>query len=224
MNNESVSKFDVIGDVHGCYYEMLELLSILGYDNDGSHPEDRVLVFVGDITDRGFYSSMALQWVIRNWQEGRVLWVKGNHDDKLFRWMKGNPVSIGHGLDRTVQQLENAWPFDLPKEEMGAHLLENVPTELLLDSGNALVVHAYPSPKPSLRMYGPKSGDERVEWWKTYKGPQKVIFGHYWVTENNMGKHWCCVDTACCRGGHLSALRYPEWEMVKVPAYAIYSE
>lgn len=221
MKTTDITHFDVIGDVHGCYYELLELITLLGYQIDGSHPEGRTLVFVGDITDRGFYSSLCLQWLFPLWEDGKVLWVRGNHDDKLFRWMKGNPVKISHGLERTTQELMT-WPFEMPKEELGAYLLSEVPTQIELDHGNVIVVHAYPTEKESLRMYGPKSGDNRVEWWKNWRGPQKVVFGHYWMEKGNMNKWWCCVDTCCVKGRSLSALRYPEWEMVSVPAFAIY--
>src|SRR5215813_1208712 len=52
--------FDIVGDVHGCLNELMELLSQLGYGIDhrdgipqACPPEGRKLVFVGDLVDRG---------------------------------------------------------------------------------------------------------------------------------------------------------------------------
>ncbi len=50
-----LDKFDIIGDVHGCYNELTELLKNLGYDlNTFTHPDNRKVIFVGDICDRGY--------------------------------------------------------------------------------------------------------------------------------------------------------------------------
>lgn len=220
---KDVTHFDAIGDVHGCYYELVELVEKMGYEQgeDGlyEHPEGRMLVFIGDITDRGYYNSMALQFVYNHWKADKALWVQGNHDNKLFRWMKGNPVSIAHGLQKTITDLEQGWPFDMPKEELGPHLLDEVPTKIELDGGNIVAVHAWDG-KPKMRMYGLRGGpdNERIKWWEDYEGPPFVVFGHYWMNDPTVHEHWCCVDTSCCRGGTLAALRWPEREVVEVEA------
>ena len=49
-------KLDIIGDVHGCYDELVKLLKKLRYEQKNKmwmHPAGRKLVFLGDITDRG---------------------------------------------------------------------------------------------------------------------------------------------------------------------------
>ncbi|MFZ0746358.1 MAG: AAA family ATPase, partial [Terracidiphilus sp.] len=52
--------FDIVGDVHGCLDELLELMATLGYEVDRQEaafsvvpPDGRKLVFVGDLVDRG---------------------------------------------------------------------------------------------------------------------------------------------------------------------------
>ena len=229
-HKEDVTTFDAIGDIHGCYYELIELIEKLGYkkgeDDLYEHPEGRILVFLGDITDRGWYNSMSLQFVIRHWRSGKALWVQGNHDNKLFRWMIGNPVRIAHGLQKTVLELKQVWPFAESMEELGAELLESVPTKILLDGGNVVAVHAYPEGGQKNHIYGLMSGpgNERVEWWEDYdnSGPY-VLFGHYWLDDPTPRDSWCCLDTSCCRGGHLSAMRWPEKEIVQVQAKSGYS-
>jgi protein phosphatase len=61
---EDAGPFDIVGDVHGCFDELLALLEMLGWTVEPSvvedratyrlrHAEDRKLVFVGDLVDRG---------------------------------------------------------------------------------------------------------------------------------------------------------------------------
>jgi len=224
-----VTHFDVFGDLHGCYYELLELVEALGYveGDDGlyTHPEGRMLVSVGDVTDRGWYNSQCLQFVFNHWKAGKLLWCQGNHDNKLFRWMKGNPVSIAHGLERTVQELEQAWPFEMERAEFGQYLLDAVPTKIELDGGNVVVVHAF-NGKEKLRMFGKRAGPDnaRVDWWHDYQGPEFVVFGHYWNNDLAVYDYHCCVDSSCCKGGSLAALQWPERDVVEVQAHKLYCE
>jgi protein phosphatase len=226
---KNVTHFDAVGDVHGCHYELLELVEKLGYveGDDGlyRHPEGRKLVLVGDITDRGYYNSLALQLVYRHWKAGEWYWVQGNHDNKMFRWMKGNPVRPSHGLQKTITELEQGWPFDEDREELGQYLLDEVPTKIELDDGNVVAVHAY-NGKSRLRMYGKRGGpdNERIEWWKDYEGPEFVVFGHYWLNDPTVYEHYCCVDTSCVCGETLTAMRWPEREVVQVDAKQVYYE
>jgi hypothetical protein len=227
LDAKHVTHFDAVGDVHGCYYELIALVEKLGYvmGEDGlyEHPEGRMLVLVGDITDRGYYNSLALQFAYFHWIAGKALWVQGNHDNKLFRWMKGNPVSIAHGLQKTVSELEQGWPFDSPRTELGEFLLEEVPTKIELDGGEAVAVHAF-NGKAKLRMYGLRGGPDnsRIEWWRDYEGPEFVVFGHYWMDDPTVHEHYCCVDTSCVTGNTLAALRWPEREVVQVEAKEVY--
>lgn len=225
-----VTHFDAIGDIHGCYYELLELVVRLGYveGEDGlyRHPDGRKLLFLGDITDRGWYNSLSLQFVYHHWKAGEALWVMGNHDNKLFRWMKGNPVRVAHGLQKTVTELEAAWPFKMAKEEMGVYLLENVPTRIFLDGGAVVAVHAANGERENDHIYGFRGGPDngRVSWWDTYEGPEFILYGHYWMDDPTVYEHHCCLDTSCVCGGQLTAMRWPEREIVQVEAQQVYYE
>src|SRR5262245_42056512 len=109
--------FDIIGDVHGCMDELNDLLLRLGYtldqanDPDGrpavavTPPDGRKAVFVGDLVDRGPDTPGVLRLVMRMVAEGTALCVRGNHDDKLLRKLRGREVSISHGLAETLNQL-----------------------------------------------------------------------------------------------------------------------
>ena len=76
---------DVVGDVHGELDALRALLAHLGYDEDGSHPEGRLLVFVGDLCDRGPDSPGVIELVQRLVQAGRALVTLGNHEINLLR-------------------------------------------------------------------------------------------------------------------------------------------
>ncbi len=101
--------FDVIGDVHGCFGELLELLRRLGYEvtppDAVRPPEGRKAVFVGDLVDRGPNIPAVLRLVMGMVAAGTALCVRGNHDDKLLRKLKGHDVKLTHGLEASVTQL-----------------------------------------------------------------------------------------------------------------------
>jgi len=78
--------FDIISDVHGCFYELLELLEKLGYKSSCNlykHPDNRIPVFVGDIIDRGPNSLDVFSFVYNMVNSGLAKLSLGNHDDKL---------------------------------------------------------------------------------------------------------------------------------------------
>ena len=105
--------FDIIGDVHGCRDELVELLRQLGYTiamNDGrvrvAHPAGRRVVFVGDLVDRGPDTPGVLHLVMPMVVDGTALCVAGNHDQKLSRALRGRDVNISHGLGQSLKQLD----------------------------------------------------------------------------------------------------------------------
>ena len=107
--------FDIIGDVHGCFDELLELLAQLGYQPDDSaglrHPEGRRVIFLGDLVDRGPKVIETVRLVQRMMAAGQAFCVPGNHDMKLLRYLKGHKVQMTHGLPESVAQLD-ALPAD----------------------------------------------------------------------------------------------------------------
>jgi predicted kinase len=244
---------DVIGDVHGCHDELLELLGKLDYQRGDSgwfHPQGRFVVFVGDLTDRGPASLAVLETARALVDDGCGLAVLGNHDDKLRRWAKGNNVKVAHGLESTVGEFA-----DLPSGELLHRkaqvrgFLESMPMWVLCDpapgmragSYQAGLAVAHAAWKPSLLraakgkmrswcLYGPNTGNnvdglpQRLDWKPEYPadGPFCVV-GHTAfdgpVVERN---NTMCIDTGCVFGGKLSAVRWPEREIVQVPARRTY--
>lgn len=79
---------DLIGDVHGEFGALMQLLKVLGYDAEGRHPRGRHLVFVGDLCDRGPDSPAVVDWVARRHREGLAQVVLGNHELNLLRGLR----------------------------------------------------------------------------------------------------------------------------------------
>ncbi len=240
--------FDIIGDIHGCFDELTTLLVELGYQIDafdvGSedlitarHPEGRVALFVGDITDRGPRNVDSLRLVMGMCGEGSGRCVMGNHDYKLNKWLKGRKVQLNHGLDLTAAELEQT--SDAFRKEV-REFIYNLRSHYWLADGDLVVAHAglkeemHGRGSGSVRtfaMFGETTGeiDEfglpvRLEWARNYRGRANVIYGHTPVPNAEWLNETLCIDTGCVFGGKLTALRWPERETVSVPAARQYAE
>lgn len=240
--------FDIIGDVHGCFDELTALLDALGYrvEGDGtngvqrfsvSHPNGRTLVFLGDLVDRGPRTPDVLRLAIDAVRAGRALWVPGNHDVKLARKLAGRDVRITHGLAESLQQLEAEVPAFATE---AAEFIDGLVSHFVLDDGNLVVAHAGMRETMQGRasgkvrdfaLYGETTGETdefglpvRYPWAEEYRGRALVVYGHTPVPETEWLNNTVNVDTGCVFGGRLSALRYPEREVVSVPAAHTYYE
>jgi protein phosphatase len=198
---------------------------------------ERMAVFVGDLVDRGPKSPDVLRIVGALVANGMGLCVQGNHDSKLERWMNGRKVRIAHGLQASIDQLA-AEPdgFRLAAKTF----LENLRSHYWLDEGRLAVAHAGIKEEmigrgsPAVRaftMYGETTGeiDEyglpvRADWAANYRGDCAVVYGHTPVIEAEWVNNTICIDTGCVFGGKLTALRWPERELVSVPAARVYFE
>jgi len=238
-NPDEHGPFDIIGDVHGCLDELTALTAKLGWKTDPHlhHPEGRKLFFVGDLVDRGPDSVGVLRFVMDAVERGVALCVPGNHDIKLVKALKGQAVTQSHGLKETMAQLEAE-----PKEfrEQVRDFLYKLVSHQVVDNGKLCVAHAGLREEMQGRgsaavrdfcLYGETTGeiDEfglpvRYEWAKDYRGKTMVVFGHTPVPEAEFFNNTIDIDTGCCFGGKLTALRYPEREIVSVPAAKAYCE
>ena len=132
---------DVVGDVHGELDALLALLTHLGYDADGVHPDGRSLVFVGDLCDRGHDSPGVISLVRRMVESGRALATLGNHEINLLRGDRkdGNDWFWSEYTARDAKYEPRA---HLPPEERDAVIafLRRLP--LALERADLRVVHA----------------------------------------------------------------------------------
>ncbi|MFG2262005.1 polynucleotide kinase-phosphatase [Streptomyces sp. NPDC048720] len=228
--------FDIIGDVHGCAAELEALLAKLGYA-DGVHPEGRTAVFVGDLVDRGPDTPGVLRRVMRMTASGDALCVPGNHENKYGRHLKGRKVQHTHGLAETIEQMAGE------SEEFQAEVrrfLDGLVSHYVLDGGRLVVCHAGLPEKyhgrtsgrvRSHALYGETTGETdefglpvRYPWAEDYRGRAAVVYGHTPVPEASWLNNTICLDTGAVFGGKLTALRWPERELVDVPAERVWYE
>ncbi|OII60586.1 polynucleotide kinase-phosphatase [Streptomyces sp. CC53] len=228
--------FDVIGDIHGCASELEALLAKLGYE-DGRHPEGRTAVFVGDLVDRGPDSPGVLRRVMGMVASGDALCVPGNHENKLGRWLNGRKVQLTHGLAETVEQLERE---DDAFRQQVRQFIDGLVSHYVLDGGDLVVCHAGLPEKyhgrtsgrvRSHALYGDTTGETdefglpvRYPWAEEYRGRATVVYGHTPVPTTSWLNNTICLDTGAVFGGRLTALRWPERELVDVPAEKVWYE
>jgi polynucleotide kinase-phosphatase len=237
---ELTGPFDIVGDVHGCAGELRTLLTALGwqlsYDEAGRavgarHPEGRTALFVGDLVDRGPDTPGVLRLVMGMAAAGTALSVSGNHEAKLVRALKGANVRVSYGLAESLAQLGSE------SDEFRAEALafmDGLISHYVLDDGRLVVAHAglkeaYHGRSSgrvrSFALYGDTTGETdeyglpvRYPWARDYRGEAVVVYGHTPVPEAEWVNNTICLDTGAVFGGELTALRYPEREVVSVPA------
>lgn len=240
--------FDIIGDVHGCCDELVALLQELGYGvafvGEGeerravtSAPEGRRAFFVGDLVDRGPKSPDVLRIVMAMAEAGHGLCVPGNHDAKFLRWLNGRNVKLTHGLAETAEQFGKEPPSFHAKVKT---FIDGLVSHAWLEGGRLAIAHAGIKEDMMGRssgfirefcLYGETSGETdeyglpvRYNWAADYRGQTTIVYGHTPVPEAEWLNNTLCIDTGCCFGGKLTALRWPEKEIVSVPAQKAYAE
>lgn len=232
--------FDIIGDVHGCAPELRQLLAQLGYEPGENHlwthPLGRRAIFVGDLVDRGPAIVETIQIVQSMTAAGAAFCVCGNHDAKLVRWMRGKDVKIQHGLAQSIAEIE---PLPAEQKTALASFLDSLVSHYVFDHGKLVVAHAglreemHGRASGSVRsfaMYGETTGETdefglpiRYNWAADYRGRAMVVYGHTPIPTPEWLNNTINVDTGAVFGGSLTALRYPEREIVSVPAAREYA-
>ncbi|MGA1871930.1 MAG: polynucleotide kinase-phosphatase [bacterium] len=245
--------FDIIGDVHGCYDELIELLENLGYQKNGvneespmegpiyKHTDGRCAIFLGDIVDRGPRIIDTIKLVCNMIKNGSALCVPGNHDMKLMRKLMGKDVQITYGLAETLQEIDFL-PIEVKDifVKTTIEFLGSLVSHYLLNKGKLVVSHAGIREEMQGRgsgkvrefcLYGETTGETdefglpiRYNWALDYTGKTIVVYGHTPVPEPEWLNRTINIDTGCVFGGKLTALRYPEKELIQVPAKKIYAE
>ena len=245
--------FDIIGDIHGCCDELELLLKKLGYVTRNvetryiaslqtySHPQGRKALFLGDLVDRGPRIIDTVKLVKSMVEAGTAICVPGNHENKLLRKIRGKKVKINHGLEQTVAEIEALSPeIREPFLKEIEEFIDSLVSHFVLDDGRLVVAHAGMREEMqgrgsgkvrSFALYGESTGeiDEfglpvRYNWASEYRGEAMVVYGHTPVPEAEWLNNTIDIDTGCVFGGKLTALRYPERELISVDAAKVYCE
>jgi protein phosphatase len=241
---ENMEYYDIIGDIHGCYEEFVQLTRKLDYSWEKGypiHPKGRKLVFLGDLTDRGPLSIKVIETVHTIVKNKLALYTPGNHCDKLYRFFLGRNVQIKHGLETTVAEFKAL--DSVQQEAVSSHfknLYEEAPLYLTLDNQKLIVAHAgikrsyigrTDKKVKTFVLYGDITGEThpdgrpvRRDWAGIDQGEEWIVYGHTPVKKPRILNHTINIDTGCVFGGQLSAFRYPEREIVSVPSSMPYLE
>ena len=208
----------VVGDIHGCFDELTDLLDLIKLKNN-----DRV-VAVGDLITKGPKDAEVLDLFI---SDRRFSSVVGNHDRKIRQKLRGEPMRLTKEQRKTLVELER-------DRERYAAYLRSLP--YTIDLGSHLVVHAGVRPGVSLeeqmtsdlteiRTMGADPSRRRgLPWYKVYQGRQTVLFGHWPSERPRRGPNAIGLDTACVYGGRLTAFIIDIQEFVSVEARDQYAK
>lgn len=207
----------VVGDIHGCYEELLELFGRLALG-----PRDRV-VCVGDLIVKGEKNREVLELFM---SDARLSSVLGNHDRAVLRHWRGEPVTLKPSQEKCRAELEGG-------RARYAAYLDALP--LMIDLGAHLVVHAGLRPGVALegqtvedltelRTLGPdRTSREGTPWYAVYDGEKTVLFGHWPAGEPRWGPRALGLDTGCVYGYQLTAYVVETGECISVQARRAYS-
>ncbi|MFT5661607.1 MAG: serine/threonine protein phosphatase 1 [Sulfurimonas sp.] len=202
MKYENLENIFVIGDVHGCYHTLMNLLQQL--------PENAELIFVGDLCDKGNFSKDVIEFVINN----NYPCVKGNHEHLFEKYILDavqNNISSPWSSDKRFGGLECIKSYANDIELIKKHLawIKNLP--LYLEIEKYFITHGF-----ALEYYEHKDNQEHYNDFllnRYYEGDvvQKSeiinIFGHCTFDDVIDGGNFFCIDTSCAYGKKLTAIQ-----------------
>jgi serine/threonine protein phosphatase 1 len=212
------SRTIVVGDIHGCYDELMELLDKVDLQKD-----DRV-VSVGDLITKGPKSREVLELFMT---DPRFSTVIGNHDLALRRKWNGEDIELKPAQKEAHKELRG-------EKDAYASFFNRLPFTIDLDTH--LVVHA--GLRPNVELYSQTTGDmtrirtlggdresaDGTPWYHVYFGEKIVLFGHWPAPEPRRGKKAIGLDTGCVYGYNLTAYIIETDEFVTVKAKRAYDE
>ena len=208
----------VVGDIHGCFDELTDLLNLIDLEKD-----DRV-VAVGDLIVKGEKNREVLDLFIDDQRFSSVI---GNQDGALSRYWQGETVALTKAQEATRAELE----FNRRRY---SEYLRSLP--YMIDLGSHLVVHAgirpgvpldrqAPTDLTELRTMGADpSSREGVPWYEVYRGEKIVLFGHWPALQPRRGPRAIGLDTGCVYGGRLTAFVIESNQLLSVPARRVYDQ
>jgi len=247
---EADAGIDIIGDVHGCYDEMIELLEKLGYKKGDEdlylHPDGRKFLSIGDVMSRGPESLKSMMFFYRHVQQGLAYMIDSNHGWKIARWLDGRKVTLSHGDEKVEQEFlkyEDTFGAEAAEEwksKLKDFLLQAPSHYILKKNGIPTVVCAHAGIKDEyigkqsqdvsdFCRYGDTDGfDEkgkpvRKDWFIGHSTSQLIVWGHDPKPQPLKINNSLNIDQGVVFGGKLTAFRYPEKQIVSVQAMEDYS-
>lgn len=215
----------VIGDVHGCFYTLVEL-----YNSIREKYQNIQIYCVGDLVDRGNHSFETMQFVINE----KILFTPGNHDYMFYHFFK-DPTSVFarswvfNGSETTLASYEthDDAVFKHIEHIKNAQLFYNVPDCFISHAGvsshyKMLIDQGYQTNQDLLReyIYSDYITDRGVLWTRdSLLNLNKLqIVGHTKHQEITLDEdvNAVYIDTGACVGNKLSAVIVESSEIVDV--------
>ena len=212
------SRTIVVGDIHGCFDELEELL-----DKVSLKSSDRI-VSVGDLISKGPKNREVLQLFM---SDDRFSSVIGNHDLALRRRWNGEDIELKAAQKEAHKELK-------AEKDIYAAYLNTLP--FMIDLDTHLVVHAGIRPNVELQsqttddltrlrtLGADLESEEGTPWYHVYQGEKVVLFGHWPAPEPRRGPKAIGLDTGCVYGYNLTAYVIETDEFSSVPAKKAYDE
>lgn len=209
-----MSRYIIIGDIHGCYDELMDLLSSV------QASEEDIIVSVGDLVDRGPDSPRVLDYFVERCARGRAVVLMGNHERKHVRKVYSYSQEITRLQFGDSYAAATEWMAQLPYS---------------FETPEFVVVHAALQPGLPLSaqkeevLSGTVSGERELStvlgdryWHEVYAGEKPVVFGHHVVGKDPLVGRGLIygLDTGACHGGRLTALVVPGFTLHSVSARA----
>lgn len=241
---------DIIGDIHGCYDEMMLLLEKLGYQENEAgfycHPEGRVFLSLGDIMSRGPKSLQTMLFFEKHVKAGFAYMIDSNHGWKVARWLEGRDVTMNHGDEKIIEEFQ-AYEAEFGEaqfvetKQLVKELLLQAPSHYVITKNGvptAICAHAGIRDefigKESVKIqdfcrYGDTEGFNekgkpvRKDWTIHHEGSALIIWGHDPKTQPLLINNTVNIDQGAVFGGQLTAYRYPEKVFESVTAAQDYS-
>ncbi|KGR78170.1 polynucleotide kinase-phosphatase [Ureibacillus manganicus] len=242
---------DIIGDIHGCYSEMIQLLVKLGYKRNHEefyiHPEGKKFLSLGDIMSRGPQSLKTMEFFLRHVNNGLAYMIDSNHGWKIARWLDGRKVTLSHGDEFVEEEFilyEKQYGEEVAKslKQSLKELLINAPSHYVLTkNGVPTLVCTHAGIKDEFIgkqsydisdfcRYGDNEGlDEngkpiRKDWTIHHKNSTLILWGHDPKPKPLAINNTINIDQGVVFGGELTAFQYPEKEFVSVKAQKDYTD
>ncbi len=206
----------VIGDIHGCYDELVSLL-----EKTALASGDRV-VAVGDLIVKGRKNKEVLNLFSTDERFSSVI---GNHDLAILKFWRGEITQLKESQRRACVELES-------ERERYTSYLSSLP--FIIDLGTHAVVHAGVRPGITLNEQTPedltelrtlgadRTSREGTPWYDVYDEEKIILFGHWPAPMPRWSTHAIGLDTGCVYGHQLTAYVLETEQFVQVPAREVY--
>ncbi|MDF2606644.1 MAG: polynucleotide kinasephosphatase [Bacillales bacterium] len=229
---------DFIGDINGCYNEMISLLSKLGYrENENRlfvHSNGRKFVSIGNVMSSGPESLKSIIFLKRHVDSNLAYMVDSNNGNELAKWINEDNKSIDQKLasDFEAYKMEHGIEkIEELKEELKQFLFNSPSHYVFTENGVQILVcshagikdHYIGKQSPRISEFCRGGDNNSEEWYLEHKINLLIVWGHYLKQYPLIENNTVNINQGAVYGGNLTAFRYPEREVVSMKSAMNYS-